>query len=166
VAEWWHVLVPVVAPVWAGHDVMTAGALPQPATREQGGISLGAYPADPYFDPERPAWLPYWIDTPTESAFKWGLYPRAAGEFRQPSAAPPEPAPGPAAPETPTEMYNWTPADQEARTRAAWEEWRRRAIPDLPGSPEPWEPPRLDDLTLGAVILAGVAVILLWRRKR
>lgn len=32
---------------------------------------LGAYPEDAYFDPERPDWLPYWIDTPNESDMKW-----------------------------------------------------------------------------------------------
>ena len=32
---------------------------------------LGAYPEDPYFDPNRPSWLPYFFDTPTESASKW-----------------------------------------------------------------------------------------------
>jgi len=119
VAEWWHILVPVVGPIWSAHDVISAGAVPQATTTPPSGYQ------------------------------------------------PPEPAPGPAAPETPTEMYTWTPAEQEARARAAWEEWRRRAIPDLPGSPEPWQPPRLDDLTLGAVIVAGAAVVLLlWRTKR
>lgn len=32
---------------------------------------LGAYPDDPYYDPKRPSWLPYWIDTPTESQAKY-----------------------------------------------------------------------------------------------
>ena len=32
---------------------------------------LGAYPDDPYYDPNRPSWLPYWIDTPTESLAKY-----------------------------------------------------------------------------------------------
>lgn len=38
---------------------------------------VGAYPTDAYFDRTRPAWLPYWVDTPTENAQKWGLYPGA-----------------------------------------------------------------------------------------
>lgn len=33
--------------------------------------SLGAYPADPYYDPNRPSWVPYWIDTTTESQAKY-----------------------------------------------------------------------------------------------
>ena len=36
---------------------------------------MGAYPSDSYYDPARPSWLPYWIDTPTESGLKWGAYP-------------------------------------------------------------------------------------------
>lgn len=34
--------------------------------------SLGAYPDQTYYDPNRPSWLPYFIDTPTESASKYG----------------------------------------------------------------------------------------------
>ena len=32
---------------------------------------LGAYPEDAYFDKDRPSWLPYWLDTPTESERKY-----------------------------------------------------------------------------------------------
>ena len=32
---------------------------------------VGAYPDDPYYDPNRPGWVPYWIDTPTESLAKY-----------------------------------------------------------------------------------------------
>ena len=32
-----------------------------------------AYPTDSFYDPNRPDWLPYWIDTPTESQNKMGL---------------------------------------------------------------------------------------------
>lgn len=38
-------------------------------TNDRGG--LGAYPTDAYFDKDRPGWLPYWVDTPTESARKY-----------------------------------------------------------------------------------------------
>lgn len=33
---------------------------------------LGAWPDDSYYDPQRPWWLPYFFDTPTESALKYG----------------------------------------------------------------------------------------------
>jgi hypothetical protein len=53
--------------------------------------SLGAYPTDKYFDPDRPAWLPYWIDDPTESAQKLGMYPGANVNTVYPN--PPAPVP-------------------------------------------------------------------------
>ena len=31
---------------------------------------MGAYPTDCFYDPGRPSWLPYWLDTPTESQNK------------------------------------------------------------------------------------------------
>lgn len=33
--------------------------------------AIGAYPDDPYYDPNRPSWLPYWIDDLTESEAKY-----------------------------------------------------------------------------------------------
>lgn len=35
---------------------------------------MGAYPDDPYYDPKRPGWLPYWIDTSTEEQAKFAYY--------------------------------------------------------------------------------------------
>lgn len=32
---------------------------------------MSAYPTDSYYDPDRPSWLPYWIDDPTESLAKY-----------------------------------------------------------------------------------------------
>ena len=52
---------------------------------------LSAYPTDSYYDPNRPAWLPYWIDDPTESAQKLGLYPGANVNTVYPN--PPAPVP-------------------------------------------------------------------------
>jgi hypothetical protein len=37
-------------------------------------VNLGAYPTDAYYDPNRPSWLPYWLDTPTESIRKYTGY--------------------------------------------------------------------------------------------
>ena len=57
-------------------------------------LSLGAYPGDSYFDPNRPSWLPYWIDSPTESAMKWGMYPGADVKATYPGTRPaPPPVP-------------------------------------------------------------------------
>lgn len=33
---------------------------------------MGAYPDQEWYDPNRPSWLPYFFDTPTESALKYG----------------------------------------------------------------------------------------------
>lgn len=32
---------------------------------------IGAYPDQSYYDPDRPSWLPYWIDDVTESEAKY-----------------------------------------------------------------------------------------------
>jgi hypothetical protein len=58
--------------------------------------ALGAYPTDSYYDPGRPSWLPFWIDTPTESAMKYGLYPGVdtKREYPAPPGAPGAPSPG------------------------------------------------------------------------
>lgn len=42
---------------------------------------MGAYPSDPYYDPARPDWLPYWLDDLTESRNKaaYALGTGAAG---------------------------------------------------------------------------------------
>jgi len=52
---------------------------------------LAAYPTDPWYDPQRPNWLPHWIDTPGENAQKWGFYPGA--DINQVYPAPPMPTP-------------------------------------------------------------------------
>lgn len=84
--------------------------------------SLGAYPDDPYFDPARPSWLPYWIDTFQESAAKWGLYPGA----RQPVSAPP--APTIAAPQTRDQMTlpgAWDPLRAGRQTQIDYQQQLR-----------------------------------------
>lgn len=34
-------------------------------------IGLGAYPGEPWYNPDRPSWVPYWFDTPTETQAKY-----------------------------------------------------------------------------------------------
>jgi len=55
--------------------------------------ALGAHPGDAYYDPSRPRWLPYWIDTPTESAMYYGIYPSANVNTVYPNPPTPQ-APG------------------------------------------------------------------------
>ena len=57
------------------------------------GLGLGAYPTDSYYDPNRPSWVPYWLDTPTESAMKYGAYGQANVNTEYP--LPPTPLPPP-----------------------------------------------------------------------
>lgn len=71
-------------------------------------MSLGAYPTDVYYDPLRPSWLPYWIDTPTESAAKYAfLYGVKPGQIVDPQTAYPNP-PAPAAPAAPQTLEQMT----------------------------------------------------------
>lgn len=58
-------------------------------------LGLSAYPTDSYYDPNRPRWVPYWFDTPTESAMKWGAFPGADTKTAYP--LPPRPS-GPTVP--------------------------------------------------------------------
>lgn len=60
------------------------------------GPGLGAHPGDTYYDVNRPSWLPYWIDTPTESALYYKMYPgvtqqqlNSPGSVYTPPPAPP-----------------------------------------------------------------------------
>lgn len=64
--------------------------------------TLGAYPTDSYYDPARPAWLPYWVDSPTESALKYQLYPNVT------TVAPLPAPPGGAAPGAPVTQQQMT----------------------------------------------------------
>lgn len=116
--------------------------------------TLSAYPTDSYFDPNRPPWLPYWVDSPTESGLKWGYYPGAAGTFPDPVIPPPPPGP-PA-----DQLKTWTPDDAAKRARLAWEAWKRNAIPGQP----PGDTSDTAVWLYAAIALAGVSALLLWRK--
>jgi len=94
----------------------------------RGVRGLGAYPTDCFYDPNRPSWIPYWIDTPTESQAKIACFYGAGGgvtaqEVLNPALSyPPPPIPavpkapeGTAIPSTPSDaMLPATLADQAA----------------------------------------------------
>jgi hypothetical protein len=86
-----------------------------------------AYPTDPYYDPQRPSWLPYWIDTFDEEAAKYGMYPDAGSEpLKREYPNPPMP-PGPGVPENLPE----NPVDRESAQGAVdstifLTEWQRQ----------------------------------------
>jgi len=87
--------------------------------------AVGAYPSDSYFDPGRPGWMPYWLDSPSESAMKWGLYPPVA-PLKVPNEQIYLTPPRPTAPGAPNDLTS-PPADApdanatiDAVLRSAW----------------------------------------------
>lgn len=99
---------------------------------------LGAYPSDSYYDPDRPSWLPYWIDTLTESSLKWGAYPGVTTLDESAYGLPSSP-PAPAAPSINELMGNWswTPGAMQSASDLRYSQWASggEAIPD-PDMPE------------------------------
>lgn len=134
-------------------------------------MSLGAYPTDPYYDPQRPSWLPYWIDTPTETeakyAFLFGVKP---GQIVDPATAYPNPpaARPPAAPQTKEEMTVpglWTPEKAIAggmqESLKAW----RKFFKQVAAGNEPESEASKNYWFWAAVAVAAVAAFSLMRSK-
>lgn len=119
-------------------------------------ISLGAYPDDPYYDPGRPSWLPYWIDTPTESAMKWGLYPNVT-TTREPEPLPKPPTPpvpgshGPGAVES-------VVSESARRQREQTQEYMQRVAQEE----ENRQKQRSQNATIRTVLLAAGAALAVW----
>lgn len=85
---------------------------------------MGAYPDEAWFDKDRPSWMPYWIDTLTESAKKYGMYPGADLNRTYPRPpAPYTPAPPPIS--TDPRQYNDPTLPQQAddATKARAKSW-------------------------------------------
>lgn len=53
-----------------------------PCQLTTGCRGMGAYPTDAYYDPSRFSWLPYWLDTPTESIRKITGYSPSVQELQ------------------------------------------------------------------------------------
>jgi hypothetical protein len=88
------------------------------AYRRPRARGVGVYPGDACYDPSRPSWLPYWLDTNSENLCRFQVYPTVT--TLAPTPAPPMPT-GPGAPQTPAQMTTpgaWTPA-QSATDQAA-----------------------------------------------
>lgn len=124
---------------------------------------LGAYPTDPYYDPNRPSWLPYFIDTPTESEMKYSfLYGVTPGQVTGEAYAKIPSPPTVSAPPIDT----WATAPSSAGEASStvsnilnqqvidWQKLGRYAINSNPNPPAgfPW-------LTVG--LIAGAAVLVL-----
>jgi hypothetical protein len=103
-------------------------------------VRMGAYPEDPYYDPNRPSWLPYWIDTPTESYRKYKYYLYELPATADKPYPDPNPPPAPSSPSSldlehqlrTGDVGSFTPADQLNQDRSAWNQWRQTAIPETP----------------------------------
>ena len=116
-------------------------------------IGLGVYPNHRCFDPDRPAWLPYWFDTFGEEACTVGMYPGGRNTPPSPPAGPP-----PTAPQTPGQMVDpgaWTPGDSTPGPG----DWIDRVRWVLDGYD-----PRADDSTspISVLWLAVGAVAVIW----
>ena len=128
---------------------------------------VGAYPDDPYYDPGRPSWLPYWLDTPTESALKFGLYPGVTSvDPATLPKLPPPPGPGPYVPPEPGETQAQAQARSDARAYATWRQ-EYEAIMARAAAEEEDRKKKRDDPTLyylGLAAAAGLGLVLLLRR--
>ncbi len=129
-------------------------------------MKLGAYPTDSYFDSNRPQWLPHWIDTPTESALKWGLYPDVPNVNPLPN---PPAAAAPSAPQTIPQMTipgQWTPElaaqgaaeKSKAQIQAFFSQLADQIAKDQAQNQRDW--------IWVAVFLGAIALFLLMRGRR
>lgn len=123
---------------------------------------LAAYPTDAWYDPDRPSWLPYWIDDPTESAQKYGMYGNANVTATYPN--PPAPVPPVVQPDLTGQTVS---VDQQiAQTAAANttqnQNFFNQLANTLPNSPTPNQPTPINMITLlliGGGILTFVVLV-------
>ena len=124
---------------------------------------LGAYPTDSYYDPNRPSWLPYWIDDPTESAQKYAMYGGANVNTVYPN--PPAPVPPVVQPDLTGQTVNVdTQIQQTAAANAAQNQtFFNNLAATLPNSSTA-SSSSFNGVTL-LYIAAGVAVLLAVMKK-
>ena len=118
-------------------------------------FGLAAYPTDPYYDPDRPAWLPYWIDDPTESAQKYAMYPGANVNTVYPN--PPSPVPPVVQPDLTgqTVDINSQIAQTQAANQTQTQSFFNQLAALLPNSTTaPQTPNAISWLYVGAAVLA------------
>ena len=138
-----------------------------------GSRGLGAYPTDCFYDPNRPGWLPYFIDTQTESQAKlacfYGVAPKnvTAQQIINPTVAypplsvPPSPA-GPSTVAQETIPGQWTPDQAIAEADTEMKQQNLDFFKNLDKSLNPQSnPTRLSTTALIALGLAAGAVLLL-----
>lgn len=121
---------------------------------------LGMYPGtpaqEPCYDPNRPSWMPYWLDTLSEETC-WAE--RLVGKNTVLNFA--NPQPGPVQPATTDMLTN--PDSGTLDTSAAgamvdaWQEWGKTAIPDTPQQPSS---------AGGIIAIIAIAAIVYWILSR
>jgi hypothetical protein len=127
---------------------------------------LGASPTDSYYDPNRPAWMPYWLDDPTEIAQKYGMYGNANVNTVYPN--PPAPVPPVVQPDLTgqTVSIDQQIADTAAANKAQTQTFFDNLANTLPNSPTPpTAPSPFNGVTLLYIALAVGAVMVISKRK-
>lgn len=139
--------------------------------------TLGAYPGDYFYDPNRPSWVPFWYDTANESLRKQAGLNTPDAVFKAPLAAPNIPAP-----KTAKDMAAWTPEKAFDQYKVDYADWRTKAIPDpvFPSYPNSvdggsswnWNPfgspdskPLLDPWMKVALAAGAVALVIVLIRR-
>lgn len=129
-------------------------------------MTLGAYPSQSYYDPGRPSWLPYYIDTWDESARKWGLFPGSGAEpFKGIVPLPPAPA-APGAPQTRNEMTTpgaWTPQQAAAAGWAESQKQWQKFFDESAGVPV-GNAPGMSSESVWFLVAAGLLVFMVVKR--
>lgn len=118
---------------------------------------MGAYPTDSFYDPDRPSWLPFWIDDPTESAQKLGMFGNANVATVYPN--PPAPLPPVVQPDLTgqTVDVNAQIAQTAAANAAQNQAFFNALAATLPNSPTPPKATPINWITVAYV--AGAAVL-------
>lgn len=122
---------------------------------------LGMYPGtptqEPCYDPNRPSWLPYWLDTFSEEEcwLERSLGKNTVLNFGQPTTGP--------APASFTDMLaypNSTGLDTSAANAqvTAWQDWYPTAIPDTA------TPPSSLNTLLAVAVVVGLIYMFMHRR--
>ena len=138
-----------------------------------------AYPTDRHYDKNRPSWVPYWWDTPTEirklKAVGGGTIfsdleyynPWTIGDFNfdlepqkvsNPVNVGTTPYPAPPAPQTKKEMLTWTPEDLDKANKVQHVKWAKTLFDPTPKGQDPDEKEFMEKLVFYGIIGVGVYI--------
>jgi hypothetical protein len=134
---------------------------------------LAAYPGDSYYDPNRPGWLPYWIDTPTESEAKYAWLASGGdvtaqqvvnpyGVYTQPSAPPVVGAPTGSVLTVPPESGEQAQAVIDELIAQQMRDWQAQNAAEMAALNKKVNPM---NTFWPIVVVAGIGAVLLLQRK-